>query len=433
MSSPQHAGNPPTEPDDELDEKLKLVEFSYAEVLDATKHQDDKIGQLLTSISFLTAATLALAALGSGGYLTRDFTVRPFQLPLALITLAAFLLGVAWSVMLLLTSLSTPLRLPGLGRPSGSKAREIRWARGVRASPVYFYTISRIPLERWAEKWDAPVGDLKAERMDSLVAETHNLGVRTRAKYDRTTEAVGILSLALLAFALSVVLIAIVAMHPGGGKPVALKLFDRVMIGSVFGVYVWLQILGSLRYRRQAVDEAPDTKSPSRDRRIYRAEQWYNWLIAALIIAILEYDNSWPGLSWWIAAISLLTIGCIVAYRYAVPPPGAPATAAPRKPWKDRWHDWRAKPVRSTRSLIRRKWRRLWGKAYLRFAASAAAFTGVAIWLGVQGWWAGQFWLVSFGVLVLIGQGILQPTLVVRSLRRQYYKDLAEQAKPSVP
>ena len=105
----------------EADLKLGMITSSYAEVLDATKHQDDKIGQLLTSIAFLTAATLAMAALESGNFITRSFEVEPYKLPLALIALVAFLVGVAWSVMLLLVSLSTPLRVPGLVRSQGGR------------------------------------------------------------------------------------------------------------------------------------------------------------------------------------------------------------------------------------------------------------------------------------------------------------------------
>src|SRR5687767_12578535 len=65
---------------DEVEAKLQLIEFSYREVLDATKHQDDKIGRMLTSVAFLTAAAMALAALSSAQFLTRNFKVPPFTL-----------------------------------------------------------------------------------------------------------------------------------------------------------------------------------------------------------------------------------------------------------------------------------------------------------------------------------------------------------------
>lgn len=129
----------PADHSSDVSKKLHLAAFSYAEVLDATKHQDDKVGQLLTSVAFLTAATIALAALEPTRLLAGKFLVPPFSLPLGLITLTVFLLGIAFAVLLLLINLSTPLRLPGLGgsRTNRSKGRDIQWAGKVEASQIY--------------------------------------------------------------------------------------------------------------------------------------------------------------------------------------------------------------------------------------------------------------------------------------------------------
>src|SRR3712207_4221713 len=54
-------------------EVLSLLESSYKEVLDAVKHQDDKIGRLFAGISFLTAASLAMANLGGSAYLSQRY------------------------------------------------------------------------------------------------------------------------------------------------------------------------------------------------------------------------------------------------------------------------------------------------------------------------------------------------------------------------
>src|SRR5918992_871165 len=193
----------------DADKKLKVIIWSYFAVFGATKHQDDKIGRLLTSIAFLTAATLALAALSSANFVTRQFSVPPVNLPLGLISLAVFLVGMIFTVMLLLTSLATPLRLPGLTEYSGRPPMD--WVAGVEASQSYFREISTVALHEWERKWDAPVRELERERLVSLVRETHNLGVRTNAKYDRTTECVALLSSSLLAFALAVVFVATAA------------------------------------------------------------------------------------------------------------------------------------------------------------------------------------------------------------------------------
>jgi hypothetical protein len=151
---------------DELDRKIVLAAFSYSEVLDATQHQDDKIGRLLTSVAFLTAATLAMASLSSADYVTAKFSADPFTLPLALIALTSFLLAVMFTVLLLLTSLAAPLRVPGVAEIMSSPSRsQQQWAAGVEASQLYFYSISAVSLGQWQRKWDASAYDLKVSAL----------------------------------------------------------------------------------------------------------------------------------------------------------------------------------------------------------------------------------------------------------------------------
>lgn len=370
----------------EIDAKLQLINASYAEVLDATKHQDDKIGQLLIGIAFLTAATLALAALGVPSFITRTFVVQPFKLPLGLIALAAFLVGVLFSVMLLLASLSTPLRLPGLGKKNTlqrpKKNDSMQWVRGVKASQIYFFEMSRISLDQWEHKWDAPVEALKRERLKSLVKETHNLGLRTSAKYDRTTEAAALLSLSLLEFALSVIFVAIAAGSPSGDTPIMLQLWQRIILGGIFGCYFWAQLLGRVRYDRQAVNEAPFRGVPSRERRQFRGELWYAVLVSALIVDTFIYDRSWPGLAAWVGVTAALTCACLIAFW----------CAAAQSHWRS-----------------------------LSLAVPAIIYAGLAIFCGVEGWYVGQLGVSSLAVLCLIGYAMLQPTLSLRKSRQEYW------------
>lgn len=407
----------------DIAQKLNLIDYSYKEVLDATKHQDDKIGQLLTSIAFLTAATLALAALESGNFITRTFAVDPFKLPLALIALVVFLVGVAWSVMLLLASLATPLRMPGLSRPTRDRPAE--WWKGV--SQIYFYEISRVSLDQWKERWTAPVADLEQERLSLLIRETHNLGVRTRAKYDRTTEAVSLLSIALLAFALSIILVAIVAGTPSNSNAIVLTLWQRLIIGWVIGCYVWLQTLGRVRYTRQAVDESParDVKSPKR--RKARAEIWYAVVMGLLMIDILEYDRSWPGLSVWIVVTVILTLCYLSAFLFTSSEPrtfretltavvvmvvaGGSAVIAVKKAQK------------GAKLAPLRKWRQAYiGRLMLVLAT--IFLVGWALGCGINGWYAGQLGVVCAAVLLIIGSAIMQPTSTVHTDRKRYWDGL---------
>lgn len=431
---PVGPGGEATVEQSETDKKLDLIIFSYSEVLDATKHQDDKIGQLLTSISFLTAATLALAALESGEFITRKFDVAPYKLPLALIALIVFLIGVAWSVMLLLASLSTPLRIPGLTGPKRDKP--IDWVKDVRASQIYFHEISRVSVGQWEEKWSAPVGDLKQERLRSLIRETHNLGVRTSAKYNRTTEAVSLLSVALLAFALSIVFVAIVAGTPSSSHAITLNWWQRIIVGWVFGSYVWMQTLGQIRYNRQAVDEVPasDTKSPGR--RKSRAEICYAVVIGLLMIDMLAFDGSWPGLGIWIAVTSILALCYLSAFFFTSTKPRTlrqSRTAVKAMVTKAVEAVKAVKTARKgAKTLQLRQWFRVYGGRWL-LVLTTVGLTVAVIYCGINGWYAGQLGVVSVAVLLVIGSAIVQPTLAARKNRKSYWDSLKAAQNPLSP
>jgi len=174
---------------------LKALQDSYREVLDATKHQDDKIGRLFTGVSFLTAAALATANLGSSKYLSQRYADWP-DIPLAMLALGCYLLLVVLCVMLLINSLATPLRVPGLTR--ARDATRVDYVSDVRVSQIYFGEISTVRLTEWEDKWKADGEKLETELTQTLVRETHNLAVRTQFKYGRTTEAIALFNLALL-------------------------------------------------------------------------------------------------------------------------------------------------------------------------------------------------------------------------------------------
>ena len=367
---------------DDVDKKLKLIIWSYGEVLDATKHQDDKIGRLLTSIAFLTAATLALAALSSANFVTRQFSVPPVNLPLGLISLAVFLVGMIFTVMLLLTSLATPLRLPGLTEYSGRPPMD--WVAGVEASQSYFREISTVALHEWERKWDAPVRELERERLVSLVRETHNLGVRTNAKYDRTTECVALLSSSLLAFALAVVFVATAAGSTPSTEPIRLEAIHRLGIGALLGCYCGLQLLVRIRYAGQTVDETTIGNRPRRLRewlRPRRLRDWlgyerlYAFLLSACVIDVVSYDGTWqPFAAWLIVTIFLVAASLLVFWRV----------------------------TQSGRTGSRRRRRGLLTLITVVLAASALG-------CGAQGWYVGQLVVAILAVL-----GLIVPSILVR-------------------
>ncbi|HET8683895.1 MAG TPA: hypothetical protein VFM54_18795 [Micromonosporaceae bacterium] len=384
------------EGDPDLKEKLDLAAFSYGEVLDATKHQDDKIGRMFTSVAFLTAATLALAALGSATYVTRDFDVGPFRLPLGLVALGVFLIGVVFTVLLLLTSLATPLRVPGIGENSTNPRRRNQvWVRGVPASQLYFYEISKVSLAEWESKWAAPAADLQEERLESLVRETHNLGVRTTFKYDRSTEATAVLSYSLLAFGLAVLFIAIAAGAPGTGV-VQLSPLHRCLVGAMFGCYCGLQLLARIRYAHQAIDETSvprDASGPARFR--LSAEKQFVLAFATFVLALVLYDRSWPPLSGWIAAVVILGFASIWSFWVNA------AASRPGRPQSER----RRRRTRRNRLVM---------------TTLTTAVTVAAVLFATAGWYAFQLLLAALVILFLVASSAITPTLAFSHRRREY-------------
>ncbi len=380
----------------EVSRKLKLATFSYGEVLDATKHQDDKIGQLLTSLAFLTAATIALFALEPTQLLGGEFIVPPFRLPLGLIALTVFLLGIAFSVMLLLINLSAPLRLPGLGgsRTARSSGRSIDWAGNVKASQIYFFEIAGLSIDEWECKWNATAHALERERLASLIKETHNLSLRTSAKYDRTTEAVSLLSVSLLAFALSVVFVGFLALRPGE-HAISLTLWQRAIIATIFFSYSFMQLLTRVRYDRQSVGEVPHPKDPREQYRKYIGQLTYAFALPLLLGDTLLYARAQPKQPAWIASMALLALVSLVAF------------------WIGAYELDSKQAVAMTR-------RRYTVTILTIVLAPAAIVTGVMDWYG----W--QLVITSFVVLFLVAISVLAPTLRVRADRKRYWIRLAD-------
>jgi len=234
-----------------------LLEGTYKEVLDAVKHQDDKIGRLFTGIAFLTASALALANLGGGTFLKQRY-VGWSDVPPVMLCLAAYILLVLASVTILIGSLATPLRVPGLSR--GNKAARVEWV-GPKASQIYFGEIARIGVRDWEAKWSADPTALEDELAQTLVGETHNLAVRTQFKYGRMNEAIALFNFALLFLSMAMIFSVAAASLPDTTKVVALPSAAHWALASAVAVFFYLQLLSQVRYGRQSMDELTGDKN----------------------------------------------------------------------------------------------------------------------------------------------------------------------------
>ncbi|MGI5399191.1 hypothetical protein ACQEVG_06965 [Streptomyces sp. CA-135486] len=372
--TPPPAAEPDEPPQNQRDkEQLALLEDSFEQVLDATKHQDDKIGRLLTGIAFLTAATLALAALNSANYAARMFNVPPFTLPLGLVSISVFLLGVAVSVILLLAGLTQPLGLPGItdSRVPGSH---------IRYSQIYFLHISQMTRDEWQELWDHEPEHLRRRRIESLIKEIHSLANRTTFKQDRSSEGVAVFSFSLLAFAVSVIVIASTVDEPQGAV-VGIELFDRVALSLLFGIYFWLQLALRVRHERQEIIGVEEARITT----LFRLRNAFAITAALLVVATLIFARPW-GSGVWLTVMIFVGITNLALLCWIVLIVSS----------RDGWARYRkAIPIAGTLALL----------------------AGATV-SGFNGWYAGQLLTVVVAVLTLLVPTLLRPTLTVAKWRR---------------
>jgi len=243
----------------EAEKNLDLLKFAYQEVLDATKHSDDKIGRLLTALAFLTGAALTIAGLNGAKYLTRNFSAAPFEAPLAVIALGTFLIGILYAAILLLAAFSAPLRLPGQRRRE--QKGEVNWVGGVQGSPIYFFAIANTEMVDWMIKMSGSYTERRDELTSSLKVEIHNLAARTAYKHRRITEASELVGFALLALAVSAILTLAAAVAPPDG-PVNLSLPQASALGAVIAIACFIQLYVRIRAQRQTRDERLHSGAP---------------------------------------------------------------------------------------------------------------------------------------------------------------------------
>lgn len=284
----------------------KVAEVAYKEVLDATKHQDDKIGRILTAISFLTAASIAFANM-SGVTVTRRFSVGGHTRPLLAFAVGAFVVGVATSVVLLLGSLTTTLTLPGR-RPS----------KKPRNSLIYFYSIVKHGESAWGARWDDPARAESDLRLD-YIDETYNLARRTNHKYWRTNEAAAALSFTLFCLGVAVVLGAAAASsRPPNGAAVPLHGPARWTLALYAALYVAVVVLMARRdewLQRDGVDAAAE--------RARAIELAVVQAAAPLVVALLVVSDT----DRWRAGTAVLALAGAVAGGWVTRKDGVTAQA----------------------------------------------------------------------------------------------------------
>lgn len=187
--------------------RLALARDSYREVLQATEHQDDKVGRALGAIAFLLAAALLFL---QPEMVQAVYRVSGRELPLLAFALVAFLLLILGGALTYVLATGTPLSFPSPqpGSTPATSAEEKSDAgvpEGRPESFLYFRMIGRTNLETWRQAWKQ--GDSISEWvLEDYVDETHNLAIRATTKYRRSTFASVLVVLALLLLAIVLIL-----------------------------------------------------------------------------------------------------------------------------------------------------------------------------------------------------------------------------------
>src|SRR6266545_2253650 len=174
---------PPTSPPQEKTqerERLRHATDAYKEVLDATKHQDDKIGRFLTGIAFLIAGALVFT---SPEVLQASYLVGATHLRLPAIALITFMVLVVLSLLLYVLAMGAPLTTPS--PPATRQSRD--------RSHLFFLLIARETKESWERLWDdaSSLEELERQLLYEYLRETRNIAQRADQKYQRAKVAAG--------------------------------------------------------------------------------------------------------------------------------------------------------------------------------------------------------------------------------------------------
>ncbi|WP_106281514.1 hypothetical protein [Geodermatophilus tzadiensis] len=394
-------------------ERFELLSFTYNEVLAATKHQDEKINKLLTAIAFLVAGALALANLADARFAMRLFELSgSASVPLILLMVGVFLVGVLAAVVMLIGTMTSPLRFPGGSRPD---APAIPYVTGLHAGQVYFNEIASGSLAEWHRKWHVkPAELLLRERNESLVRETHNLAVRAEYKYARTSEAVAVLSFALLSFASAAVLLIRAAVDPltdgtSPASPVPMDWRLRVGLAAVLLGYGWLQLRNSVRGELQSVADLASLLEKEEEggrREVLREQSWIRTAAHPLAVAlvpawfVLAPADHWawvgiagavalPWLAWWLLSRALAISNDAVDARMSQiceVESGVNSSAEDRSPFVER-----SKHLKARQKTVRR-WT---GAVALIYVAAGSSFV-------YADWYPGQLLLALAGSVSLL-------------------------------
>jgi hypothetical protein len=173
--------------------RAEVLKHSYDEVLAFIKHEDDKIGRVLTALAFLTAAGVTLFVFSSQSQTHPLLFTRP-DVDAADVFFAGFMVSLLASLLFILGAVDPTSQIPGF-LPHGPR----------RNSILFFRFIHRDQSEHWLDS-NVRLEDLDMQLAESFRNDAMELSRRALHKVERFAESrafvhVAIITLTLLGIA----------------------------------------------------------------------------------------------------------------------------------------------------------------------------------------------------------------------------------------
>ena len=279
----------------EVNWKLEIAKRSYEEVLDATKHQDDKIGRILTAIAFLTTGAITTIGIFSK---TNVILILPDgRIEIVWILLGIYIACTGVAVIQLLLALTVPLVI------LGKLNFEYR-------SLIFYSDIQRQTSSEWKSFVLKSNDDDLAQ---NYLVESLNLSRRVMLKYLRTTFAVRIFRTGVLYLVLGILALLVATSQPyHSTAPITFSptAMPRIILLIGAAGFLLLESVAIVSEAKNNWRDWPEVDANG-EREVIRLKSTITSIVIALIsVFLLEIDAIWAPIQFkWLPFITILVAG----------------------------------------------------------------------------------------------------------------------------
>jgi hypothetical protein len=258
------------------------AEVSYREVLDATKHQDDKVGRIITAAAFLTTGALALVTFNFDADTT--VVVPGIKIPVVALGVGIYLAFTALAVVVLLLSLSTPFVYLSNTRKNYK-------------SIIFFHEIGRLDRDSWKKliTEGTPAEDGEPAKLPSkvleenFIAESLNLSRRVKEKYRRTYFAVRAFQVGIFYLVVGGIAFLFGFAQARGHQTHSLTIYPNYFVRAVFFlIFVGYMSVELIAVRDASLYEREDWDTPG-----FGADQRYSRRTAGRLALGILFSFIW--------------------------------------------------------------------------------------------------------------------------------------------